>query len=94
MTFTNFPAKLLETIEEDMKYINFENNGFVLFERHQNHSDIAQKFPNDKILSAGFVGMSVDEDQIQCSGESVTLKTKSQVSDRERLYRKLSIYSY
>lgn len=76
-----------------MKYINFKYAGFVIFEQSQNHSDIAEKFPMDEVESAGFVSMSLDEDQVGCHGDSMTLKTKPAPSDASMLYRRLSIYS-
>ena len=62
-----------------MKYINFENAGVVIFEDHQVHKDIAEKFPNDKVLSAGFMNAwAIGDDLIVGThGESVTLKASN-----------------
>jgi len=77
-----------------MKYIQFLGRGFVVFERVMTHKQMAQKFPNDEVVSAGFVSMNVttDEDHIRCGGESVSLKKSSHSDDSDRLTRRLSLY--
>jgi len=76
-----------------MKYIRFELAGLVVFEEGQEHSIIAKKFPNDKIISAGFVNLMIDEDQVQCYGESLSLNSSPNKEDNKRLWRRLSIYA-
>jgi hypothetical protein len=76
-----------------MKYIRFEYAGFVIFEEDQKHSDIALKFPNDTILSAGFVKIAFEEDQIGVYGESASLSKACNPDDGKALYHKLS-YGY
>lgn len=75
-----------------MKYIRFRDAGFVVFEQHQQHSDVAKKFPSDEVLSAGQVNLTCEPDQIGCYGDSVTLKTSAKDGDTDTLYRRLSIY--
>jgi len=78
-----------------MKYIKFDYAGFIIFDKSQKHSEIAKKFPNDTVLSAGFVEMSLDTaDQVGCYGESTSLNKKSEKGDREMLFRRLSLYAY
>ena len=78
-----------------MKYIQFDYAGFVVFERAQKHSAIAKKFPHDTVLSAGFVDMALgDKEDVSCQGESMSLNVKSKPIDSQRLWRKISIYSY
>jgi hypothetical protein len=74
-----------------MKYIRFEFAGFIIFEKTLNHSDIAKKFPDDKIISAGFMGLMIDEDQVQCYGESQSLNSGPNKKDNMWLWRRLSI---
>lgn len=76
-----------------MKYINFENAGIVVFPSHNNHKDIAEKFKNDKVISAGFVSMHIEDKNDVCThGESFTLNVSSNKSDSNYLFRMLSLY--
>lgn len=75
-----------------MKYINFRYAGFVVFEQSQTHKDMAERFPNDEVISAGFVNGTCDYDQISTHGESVTLKMSSRKSDGESIGRRILIY--
>ena len=78
-----------------MKYIKFEYAGFVVFDKSQKHSDVAEKYPNDTVLSAGFVEMGIDQAiQIGCYGESTSLNKKAEKGDAEKLFRRLSLYAY
>jgi len=72
-----------------MKYIRFELAGFVVFEEGQKHSDIVKKFPNDKVISAGFVNLMIDKDQVQCHGESQSLNSRPDKEDDMWLWRRL-----
>lgn len=76
-----------------MKYIYLDYAGFVIFDKSQNHSDMAKKFPNDTVLSAGFVESWSEEFSIQCEGESESLHISSKKGDSEMLTRRLSAYN-
>ena len=76
-----------------MKYIKFKTAGIILFEKHIEHSAMAQKFPTDEVLSAGFVSGVIEPNQIDCYGESVTLKKSAKDEDSDTLYRRLSPYA-
>lgn len=76
-----------------MKYIRFEYAGFVIFDNDQIHKDIADKFPDDNVLSAGNIALTCDETDINLYGESLTLKTEPKIEDIRGLYRKMSLYS-
>ena len=76
-----------------MKYINLEYAGYIIFDKTQKHSDMAKKFPNDNVLSAGFIEVAAEEDCIACYGESTSLKKESKPDDSKYLERRLSIYS-
>ena len=77
-----------------MKYIRFLDAGFVVFQEHITHAKMKQKFPNDEVLSAGFVSLKCEAgyDYLGCSGESVSLKTSSKDRDSEDLERNMSIF--
>ena len=55
-----------------MKYIHLEFTGIILFSKNQNHKDMAARFPDEKVLSAGHV-KSFDGTTVKCFGESMTL---------------------
>jgi hypothetical protein len=74
-----------------MKYIRFQNRGFVLFEEAQSHAEIA-KMLGDEVVSAGYV-RAVDfvaDGQVVCSGESDSLKCSAQKGDTPALRQRLS----
>lgn len=75
-----------------MKYIRLDYAGFVIFEESQKHSDIAKLYPNDTVLSAGFVRGVLEDGQIDCSGESTSLNKKADEEDSDDLKRKISSY--
>lgn len=70
-----------------MKYIATRET-IILFPKHHGHDEIAKDL-NLKVIGAGFVlGLdSGDIDKIECVGESVSLKIKSQPEDTEKLQR-------
>ncbi len=74
-----------------MKYIQLEYAGFVVFDKSQNHAVMAKKFPSDNVLSAGFVGVIVEEDSVLCEGNSQSLNKSSKEKDSKYLHRKLSV---
>ena len=77
-----------------MKYIHLEYAGYVIFDKAQKHSDIASKFPKDNVLSAGFVNLNIEgEEQVQCHGESTSLRKSVDKEDEKWIYRRLSIYA-
>ena len=65
-----------------MKYINFEKSGIIIFASHIPHVVIAQKFLNEKPISAGFFRVS-DNGDIVCYGESIGLNLESDPDDTE-----------
>ena len=75
-----------------MKYIRLEHAGFVIFEQSQKHADVAQKFPNDTVISAGFVSGTMEEDQIWAEGQSQSLHKSAKDEDSSWLWRRISIY--
>jgi len=68
----------------NMKYINFEKYGIVIFEPSNTHKEISILF-NDKPLSAGFVN-----NKFECYGESETLGIKSLAHDTYTLKRRFN----
>jgi hypothetical protein len=78
-----------------MKYILFEDAGYVIFEGGTKHSTMVYKYPNDKVISAGFVNINdtAEESALSCYGESQSLDIKSDEKDTEYLARRLSCYS-
>jgi len=78
-----------------MKYIQLEYAGYIIFDKSQKHSDMAKKFPYDKVLSAGFVDSSAENFSMDCYGESQSLNIKADDKwDSDALTRRLSVYSY
>ena len=76
-----------------MKYIQLEYAGYIIFDKSQKHSDMAKKFPLDKVISAGFINLNIEgKEHIQCHGESTSLGIKSDPYDEDMLFRRLSIY--
>jgi hypothetical protein len=72
-----------------MKYIRTEFLGIVTFSESQSHDDIAKRLmsENDELLSAGFVRRCeyIDDGQVTCSGQSMTLGIGSCEEDTEIL---------
>lgn len=64
---------------KSMKYIVFDYDFPIIFPTWQDHKDIASKFKNYKVTSAGMI--SIVEGKIQCYGESVSLGVKSSLFD-------------
>ena len=76
-----------------MKYIRLEYAGYIIFDQSQKHSDVAKKYPTDKVISAGFLNLMIeDKDKIQCYGESTSLNKSVEKIDEDMLFRRLSIY--
>lgn len=76
-----------------MKYIQLEYAGYILFEQSQSHEGIANKFPNDTVISAGFVSQyDVKSDQVSCFGESQTLILSPAPGDSDFIHRRLTSY--
>ena len=76
-----------------MKYIRFKYAGFVIFDNNQIHKDIADKFPDDTVLSAGNIALACDEIDISLYGDSITLNAAPKREDVHSLYRKICPYS-
>lgn len=71
-----------------MKYINLEDLGMVIFEQHVDHDQMKAKFPHWKLISAGFVYLPVKDDcgnEIRCTGKSVSLSSKPNPGDSAHL---------
>lgn len=66
-----------------MKYLRFENSGFVIFPSTVTHKDVS-KLLREKVVSAGFVGVDCDNN-ISCYGESETLKKSWLEDDAKKL---------
>ena len=74
----------------NMKYINFENIGIVIFPELIQHSDMAQ-IVGHKAISAGFFNVA-DADDAHCFGKSVSLGIASRPEDTKELQRNLRGY--
>jgi hypothetical protein len=74
-----------------MKYIRFKIAGFVVFEDHNIHADMARKFPRDEVISAGSVAIYCEEHQVGAFGDSVSLGKSSREDDGARIYNRLSV---
>ena len=76
-----------------MKYIIVESklNGEypVLFPEHIKHSDMAQRFQHNKIVSAGKVLFNGNEKDIVVFGNSISLGLKSKPEDTDLIRRGL-----
>ena len=72
-----------------LKYIKFEYAGFIIFQDAQNHKDIAEKFPNDNVLSAGNISVLCEENDVSIYGESLSLNAALSHKDRQRIFPKL-----
>ena len=68
-----------------MKYINLQHSGYIIFGEHLTHSDMANRFPMEKIISAGFVKVYGDNVDVGAYGESTTLNVKSDVKNDSQL---------
>jgi hypothetical protein len=78
-----------------IKYIHFEDIGFVLFEEQIDHSRLASLI-KDTVISAGFVNLPNEDtygNKASCYGESVSLNIKSKEADTTRLQRVLNPYT-
>ena len=75
-----------------MKYIKFSESGIVTFGEHISHAEMAQRFPDEEVVSAGFARYSGDDEYIGLDGESFTLKAKSQNGDTSEFIRMISVY--
>jgi hypothetical protein len=75
-----------------MKYIKFSRSGIVTFGEHITHAEMAQRFPNEEVISAGFARYSGEDDCIGLDGESVSLQKKSKEGDTGEFLRAFSIY--
>jgi len=77
-----------------MKYVRSKHGEIIIFSPSMKHSDIAECVGGKKeIESAGQIGMAIDENEISCYGESLTLGVRSDKEDRGRVYRNISMYS-
>lgn len=75
-----------------MKYVRLDYAGLVIFDKSQKHSDVANKFPNDRVISAGFINMDVTSAHVNCYGESQTLhKSSREQEDADMFNRRFSI---
>ena len=70
-----------------LKYIRFEESGFVLFKRERRHTSVAKMHEGETPISAGFVA-DIKGDTV-CFGESMTLGIQSASCDTDLLNRLL-----
>ena len=75
-----------------MKYIHLDLAGFIVFDRGVKHCDMADKFPHDTVLSAGFVESWTEDLEIICRGESQSLNKESNKDDSRMLTSRISGY--
>lgn len=75
-----------------MKYIQLKYAGFIVFDQQTKHKEMRSKFPNDTLISAGFVSGTMEKDQIWCEGESASLGRGFDENDSDSLHRRISIY--
>lgn len=68
-----------------MKYIRFQDIGFVLFERSQQHAAVVKMFGRvlQDVVSAGQV--VIMDGEVRCFGESMTLNCSSKKDEDSRL---------
>ena len=73
-----------------IKYIMLDWDTPILFPDHMNHSDVAANF-SSPVTSAGFVSVNGRDEYgdtlVQCYGESVSLKIKSNEKDSKIMNR-------
>jgi hypothetical protein len=84
-----------------MKYIVLEDpmkrKDMVIFPGTMIHKDMAAKFPNHEVISAGHVSNHCDDfgngmmDQVRFHGESMTLGVRSHPEDLEIFRRQTSV---
>jgi hypothetical protein len=76
------------------KYIVFENAGMVIFQEHNTHEEVRNRFHNDTPVSAGFAQIGLDgEIFFHCYGESISLKLKADTErDSKLLYKMFNDY--
>lgn len=71
----------------ELKYINFDGLGVVIFPRSENHNDMARRIGKD-VLGAGFVSTSGKTDSgLECYGRSISLRIGSTLEDQKALDR-------
>lgn len=84
-----------------MKYIIVTTNEYstekaIIFDKEFNHSDIFKSlkndYPNIEVVSGGIIRYDPDliKNNIQCFGESTTLRVPSRKEDTEIVKRKLN----
>lgn len=69
-----------------LKYINTIDSGFIIFTGVLTHDQMWRKMKkseDDELLSAGFV--SINTSNLECCGESISLKVGSNPEDTEKL---------
>lgn len=74
-----------------MKYVNMEQFGYVIFEKHIKHEDIVNRLRGDmeiEVKSAGFVS-SLEDSPLDAFGESQTLGKKAIKGDTTSLNAKI-----
>lgn len=78
----------------ELKYIRFEDIGFVIFEPGVEH-DVMAKLVGAKPVSAGFATFpDTNGNPALCSGKSVSLKLASSPADTAKLQRLTNPYSW
>ena len=77
-----------------MKFIRHKQLGFVIFEKHTDHSAMANYLGGkDQVMSAGFVMSNPAPDEfapVVCFGESTTLRMEPGENDTHSLNSRLA----
>lgn len=82
-------------MELKMKYIVIDRNNvekIICFSETENHKDVAKRFNDYKIISAGFIRFDdciADDFKMYCYGESMTLGISSRSKDTDLLKMEL-----
>jgi hypothetical protein len=55
------------------KYIMLNDDHFIIFPPDMNHKEIAERFPDHKCTSAGFIARNPMQSKLSCYGKSTSL---------------------
>jgi len=75
----------------DLKYINFDTIGIVIFETHVDHAQMARAMGYIP-LSAGFV--HIDQSGSRCYGKSISLNLESWPKDSVLLNKRIGSHGF
>lgn len=65
-----------------MSFIRFEFAGMVLFAPDQTFMSVARRYPNDNVMSAGYVTVGLDGKH-RCYGEAMSVNGKAGPEDTQ-----------